>query len=208
MNQEGYEVEVVRIQNRTLRGKRWRVCFFLILFFFGTYPRSIFSGRRKYLFLPNVKKVFMMPPSSDEFDTQLRRCLNINLTREQFEALFDHMDMDGSLEWSLRCCRQFGTTFCCIFSFFRSASLLSCFLAFPFHPSRCWRSTFAPRRSTVNLKLCEIPSHLLCYVCFSSQNIALWHLFSVASHHYSALLAKLPLSTGRRGMEFLVNTRS
>ena len=36
------------------------------------------------------------PLTYDEFHTQLRRCLNINLTREEFEALFDHMDMDGN----------------------------------------------------------------------------------------------------------------
>ncbi len=36
------------------------------------------------------------PLTFDEFDTQLKRCLNINLTREEIFALFDHMDLDGN----------------------------------------------------------------------------------------------------------------
>jgi hypothetical protein len=31
----------------------------------------------------------------DEFDVQLKRCLNIKLTKEECDALFEHMDKDG-----------------------------------------------------------------------------------------------------------------
>merc|ERR1711916_253111 len=36
------------------------------------------------------------PLTFGEFDTQLKRCLNINLTRVEIQALFDHMDLDGN----------------------------------------------------------------------------------------------------------------
>ena len=38
MNQEGYEVEIMRNRNRRLRGKWWRVWIFMILFFFAYLP--------------------------------------------------------------------------------------------------------------------------------------------------------------------------